>query len=303
MSDRQYPLLKTSTNCKDNLMTSMPLAGDLNETHVRLAVTDEEVAAAQRLRFTIFYEECKAKPSDEVLREKRDFDLYDTVAEHLIVVDPSRGDSPYAQIIGTYRMITQAAAREFGQFYSNDEFDISPLIDTNAYLLELGRSCVMEDYRTRPVLQLLWQGIAHFVFSNNVGLTFGCASLHGTDIENLKEELSYLHHFHLAVPELRAKALPGRYTNMNLMPASEIDEKEAFHKLPPLIKGYLRIGAKIGDGAVIDYQFNTTDVCIVLPTSYVRQRYLRHYERTTQKTVSSKILNLIPPLQETVQTA
>ena len=278
-------------------MSIIALSGSPEGIHVRLANTADEIEAAQRLRYHIFYEECKAKPDEAVLREKRDFDKYDAVAKHLIVVDPSRGSTPDRQIIGTYRMINQAAAKTLGQFYSSDEFDISPLINTGVELLELGRSCVLSEFRTRPVLQLLWQGIAFYVFDTDVGLTFGCASLHGTDVSALKEELSYLHHFHSAPKELRAKALPERYVDMDILPMNQIDEKEIFHKLPPLIKGYLRIGAKIGEGAVIDYDFNTTDVCVVLPTSYVRSRYLKHYERTTNKQVSPHIFTSIPPLE------
>lgn len=278
-------------------MSSEILSGTPDGIHVRLASTSKEIEAAQKLRYHIFYEECKAKADETILREKRDFDKYDAVAEHLIVVDPSQGDTPEEQIIGTYRMINQEAAQKLGQFYSSDEFDISPLKDTGVGLLELGRSCVLAEFRTRPVLQLLWQGIAYYVFDNDIGLTFGCASLHGTNIDDLKEELSYLYHYHMATEELRATALPHRYVNMDLLPPDAFDEKEVFHKLPPLIKGYLRIGAKIGDGAVIDYDFNTTDVCVVLPTSYVRERYLRHYEKTTNKQVSPQILTSIPPLE------
>ncbi|MGE4313854.1 MAG: GNAT family N-acetyltransferase [Pseudobdellovibrionaceae bacterium] len=279
-------------------MSSDILSGANDEIHVRLAKTPEEIDAAQYLRYRVFYDECKAIPSEETNKAKRDRDEFDAYAEHLIVVDPSRGRRATDYIIGTYRLITQKAASKLGHFYSSGEYDIAPMINTNVPLLELGRSCVEEEYRTRPVLQLLWQGIAHYVFENDVGLTFGCASLHGTDVEKLALELSYLHHFHSCTPELRPRALESRYVDMNLLPVSAIDEAEAFHRLPPLLKGYLRIGAKIGDGAVIDHQFNTTDVCVVLPTSYVKAKYLRHYERSTNKRVSPDILTAIPPLTE-----
>lgn len=279
-------------------MSIEALSGDENDIHVRLAETEDEVIAAQRLRYKVFYEEHQAKPSTDVATQKRDFDKYDAAAKHLIVVDPNRGKTAETQIVGTYRMINQEAADQVGQFYSSDEYDISLLKGKSVSMLELGRSCVLEEYRTRAVLQLLWKGIAYYVFDNEIGLTFGCASLHGTDPNKLKEELSYLHHFHKAPPDLCVKALPERYTDMNLMPKDQINEAEVFQKLPPLIKGYLRIGAKIGDGAVIDYDFNTVDVFITLPTSYVRDKYLKHYERTTQKTVAEHIFTSIPPLEK-----
>jgi putative hemolysin len=146
-------------------------------------------------------------------------------------------------------------------------------------VLELGRSCVLPAYRTRPVLQKLWQGIAQYVTQHRIDLMFGCGSLYGTSPADIAAELSYLYHYHLADPSVRPVAQPHRYVDMNLIPKDEIDVKTTFMKLPPLIKGYLRIGATIGDGAVIDSQWNSIDVCIVMPTSLVTEKYMKHYQR------------------------
>lgn len=263
-------------------MTKLPY--DPDKIQVRLAENASEVRAAQALRYKVFYEEYGAEPNDEMRREKRDIDGYDDITDHLVVLDNDLPSGP-DQIIGTYRLLRQEVAEKHGQFYTSDEYDIQPLLDNEKDLLELGRSCVLPPYRTRPVLQKLWQGIAHYVADHNIGLMFGCASLHGTDIDQLSEQLAYLHHYHRAPDHLCPKAVNGRYVDMNLHKKEELDVKAIFSSMPPLIKGYIRLGAHIGDGAVIDHQFNTTDVCIVMPTAQVRDKYVKHYERVTQKII------------------
>ncbi len=251
---------------------------------VRLARSRQEIEAAQHLRYKVFYEEYKAVPTPEMAASRRDADAYDDIADHLIVVDESIAD-PEQRIVGTYRLLRQESAKKFGQFYTSGEYDISSLTGSDASLLELGRSCVLGDYRTRPVLQLLWQGITDYMLDHNIELMFGCASLHGTDIDGMAIPLSYLYHYHLAPADLRPRALPDLYVDMNIVPKDRIDHKAAFAMLPPLIKGYLRVGASIGDGAVIDRQFNTVDVCIVMPMSHVTARYKRHYSRKVNRDI------------------
>lgn len=246
----------------------------------RLAETREEVEAAQRLRYAVFYEEQKATPSPEMAEARRDFDKFDDIADHLIVLDQAH---PKKGIIGTYRLLRSDVAQKNGGFYSASEFDLDSLVAHSNATLELGRSCVLPEYRTRQILQLLWQGIAGYIFDNNIEYMFGCASLPGTDIEAIKLQLSYLYHYHSTDKPYAPRAVDGRHIEMNLIPKDEINAKAVFSSLPPLFKGYLRVGAVIGDGAVIDEQFNTTDVCVVVDTSMLADRYLKHYERTTQK--------------------
>ncbi len=254
---------------------------DPENIEIRLSINDGEVRAAQALRYTVFYDEYGAQPNEEMLREKRDIDEYDAIADHLVVVD--QGLPKSNQIIGTYRLLRQSVAQKHGRFYTSDEYDIQPLINSGTTLLELGRSCVLPAYRTRPVLQKMWEGIAHYVADHDIGMMFGCASLHGTDVNALSEQLSYLYHYHLADKNVRPKAIPARFLDMNIHPRESLDARRVFASLPPLIKGYIRLGASIGDGAVIDKQFNTTDVCIVMPTANITQKYLKHYERITNK--------------------
>jgi putative hemolysin len=150
-------------------------------------------------------------------------------------------------------------------------------------ILELGRSCVGEDYRSRAAMQLLWRGIADYVLHYGISVMFGCGSLPGTDPAKLAMPLSYLYCNHLAPPELRACALPERYVDMRIVPPGEIDQRAAIGMLPALIKGYLRLGGFIGDGAVVDRQFNTTDVCIIVKTNLLAQKYYRHYIREADR--------------------
>lgn len=255
---------------------------DPEQIEIRLTENDAEIEAAQRLRYTVFYEEYGAKPDEEMKREKRDMDSYDPITDHLVVVDKSRTNG-LDSIVGTYRLLRQSVAEQHGEFYTSHEYNIQPLLDSGTTLLELGRSCVLPDYRTRPVLQKMWQEIAHYVADHDIGMMFGCASLHGTNIDDLSEQLAYLYHYHLADPSVCPRALDERFVDMNLHAKDDLDAKKAFMSLPPLIKGYIRLGASIGNGAVVDEQFNTTDVCIVMPTAQITEKYLKHYERVTQK--------------------
>lgn len=249
---------------------------------VRLATGTEDVIAAKELRYRVFYEEMGAIPTPAALASRRDEDPFDDVADHLLVLDHDRGNGTEA-VVGTYRLIRRSAAKIAGGFYTADEFDISSLEAHPGEILELGRSCTAEGYRTRPTMQLLWKGIAAYVFQNDISLMFGCASLPGNDAEALRTQLSYLYHHHLAPGRLRATALAERYTEMNLVPAADIDARRTAAALPPLIKGYLRLGGFVGAGAVVDHQFNTTDVCVIVETSSVSEKYYKHYEREARR--------------------
>jgi putative hemolysin len=250
-------------------------AGNLG---VRLAVTPDEIDAVQALRYRIFYQEMGATPDSEALASHRDRDQFDLIADHLLVIDHDLGDGA-SGVVGTYRLIRQEAAKQVGRFYSADEYDISALQVFPGRLLELGRSCVAAPYRSRAVMQMLWRGIAAYVFMHGIDLMFGCASLPGTDPDALASELSYLHAAHLAPEPIRPQALPARYVAMQRLPPETVDAKRVLNALPPLIKGYLRLGGFVGDGAVIDWQFNTTDIAVVVQTDLVTEKYYRHYER------------------------
>jgi len=253
---------------------------------VRLAQDEAEIIAAQHLRYRVFYEELGAAANAQMARDKLDVDEFDPVCDHLLVIDHSLPAEE--AVVGTYRLLREEVAIANDGFYSASEYDLSPLFmgrdehtaRQHGQFLELGRSCVRAEYRSNATIQFLWKGIAQYVYDHQVSYLFGCASLPGTDIAEHAEALSYLYHNFRAPEELCVYAVPSRHIEMNIMAAEQIRERDVVKALPPLIKGYLRLGGFVGDGAVIDQQFNTTDVCIVVKTDLVTEKYYRHYERT-----------------------
>ncbi|SHF59916.1 ornithine-acyl[acyl carrier protein] N-acyltransferase [Kaistia soli DSM 19436] len=259
---------------------SPPPLGRIGALEVRLAVTPREVKKAQKLRYKVFYEEMSAIPDIQTQVSRRDRDAFDAICDHLLVIDHDTiTKSGEAAIVGTYRLLRQDVAQRFSGFYSANEFDLAPLIERHSGLsfLELGRSCVLRPYRTKRTVELLWHGIWSYVRRHNIDVMIGCASLEGTDPDRLALPLAFLHHHARAPGDWQVGALPGRRVAMDRVPVEAIDAKAALHLLPPLLKGYLRIGAYVGDGAVVDRQFGTTDVLIVLPVSAINERYVNHY--------------------------
>jgi putative hemolysin len=256
-----------------------PVDLKIGDLEIRLAESEAEVAAAQSLRYRVFYEEMSASPTPEMAATKRDFDSFDPFCDHLIVIDARKG-SGAAGIIATYRLLRRSGAEKRGQFYSIDEYDISAIVAHPGEILELGRSCVDAAYRSKAVMQLLWKAISDYVFHFKIEIMFGCASFPGTNPDEHVTTLSYLHHRHMAPPEFRPRALASRYVSMDMKPIAEIDERRALASLPPLIKGYLRLGGFVGDGAVIDHQFGTIDVSVIVVTDLVSDKYYKHYART-----------------------
>ncbi len=253
---------------------------------VKLVTSPDDIYASQSLRYRVFYQEMSARPDKYALKTKLDKDAFDEICEHLVVIDHScknsdvGGSGAGPAVIGTYRLLPQSVAEQNGGFYTSNEFDIAPLVNSKRgshRFLELGRSCVLKPYRTTPTLELLWHGIWRYVRLRNLDVMLGCASFPGVDPEQLALPLSFLHHKCSAPPEWAVKALPERYIDMNRMAENQLDRRGAMRLMPPLIKGYLRLGAYIGEGAVIDEQFGTTDILIILPNSRISSRYLARF--------------------------
>jgi putative hemolysin len=242
---------------------------------VRLARSRAEVEACQALRYQVFHEEMGAKSGDLIRRRKLDVDAYDADCDHLIAVDPTHPGN--MGIVATYRLIRSHVAERVGCFYTATEFDIDALVSRGGNLLELGRSCVGAGHRTRAVMQMMWQGIAGYVADHQIDVMFGCASLPGTDVEAMSPVLSYLHHNHLAPADWRPVARDHVRAPFEPGPAPDSDQRRAFAALPPLLKGYLRLGGEVGEGAVLDRDFNTTDVCLIVRTETITSRYRNHY--------------------------
>jgi putative hemolysin len=248
----------------------------LGQLVLRLARSEAEMIAAQRLRYRVFYEEMAATPIGTMAAEKRDFDRFDAICDHLLVLDSELGSGPEA-VVGTYRLLRRSVAVRHGDFYTAGEYDISKILAVKGELVELGRSCVDARYRSGATVQALLRGLGAYADQYDIRIMFGCASLHGTDPKKLALPLSYIHHRLLAPEELRPRALDHLYVDMNLIAEDEIDSKEGHASLPPLIKGYARAGCRFGSGAVIDEQFNTTDVCVMLDLSATSSKYRQRF--------------------------
>ena len=243
----------------------------------RLADSAEDVRAAQKLRWQVFYTEMGARPPAG-LQHGFDSDAYDDWCDHLLVIDetPEFG----SQIVGTYRLLRQERLPMGEQFYSAQEFDLSDVLaerGATGQLLELGRSCVLPAYRTSSTIALLWRGIADYIAEHNIRLMMGCASFHGVDPFEHALGLSYLAHKHLAPQGCRPRAIGSDAISADILPIGSYDERRALMTLPPLVKGYLRTGAMIGEGAFVDRAFNTIDVCIVMPVEQIAERYLSKF--------------------------
>lgn len=246
---------------------------------LRLATTAEDVTAAQRLRYEVFVAELGGTGPlvDHAARLERD--SFDPFFDHLVLVDRRIDPASLGHVVGAYRVLPGDRRALSGQFYSESEYDLSPLLASGKRLLELGRSCVHADHRGGTAMFHLWNGLAEYVLDRGIEVLFGVASFHGTNSAELAMPLSWLHHRHLAPPEMRVRARPPHRLDMDLIPADQLDRKAAMVATPALIKAYLRLGGFVGDGAFIDRDFNTTDVCLVMDTGQMSARHRAFYLR------------------------
>ena len=265
--------------------------GEIGDLEVRLAQSRVDVRRAQKLRFRVFYKEMSAVSDAATLMQRRDMDPYDPICDHLLVIDkgkksrkvtnlPRRPWPTRSKVVGTYRLLRQEVAELYSGFYSQSEYDVASLIEKKSpdySFVELGRSCVLKPFRTKRTVELLWQGIWNYIHEYKCDVLIGCASFPGTDPKEHAEALSFLYHNALAPEDWRVRAHESLHVDMNMMAAEDINMKNALRALPPLIKGYLRLGAYIGDGAVIDHQFGTTDVLIIMPMEVMDSRYFSHF--------------------------
>ncbi len=259
----------------------------IGSLEVRLARTAREVRLAQALRYRVFYREMSAQDGASGKLWRRDIDGFDSICDHLLVIDHDPdlalnrriGGKKKPAVVGTYRLLRQDVAEQYSGFYTAGEYEINKLVERHRpkRFLELGRSCVLKEYRNKRTVELLWAGAWAYVQHHQIDVMIGCASLEGTEPRKLAVPLSFLHHHAAAPEEWRIRAVPSRYVSMDRLPPEQIDMRSALPELPPLIKGYLRLGAYIGEGAVVDHQFGTTDVCIVLPVSAINPRYYGHF--------------------------
>lgn len=268
-------------------LQNQPL-GRIDNLETRLAQSADEIVASQRLRYKVFYEEMSARPDKSALEKQLDRDPFDKYCDHLLVLDRSLNadnNQDTKNTVGTYRLLGQQRAKEAGGFYSAGEFQVDDLINRHPEkkFLEFGRSCVLPSYRTKRTIELLWQGSWAYVRRNNIDVMFGCASLEGTNPNKFSQALSFLYHHARAKNEWCIRASSDQTVEMNRIDAGDLNKRTALAQLPPLIKGYLRLGAMIGEEAVIDYQFGTIDIMIILPISHLNPRYVKHYGQNGER--------------------
>lgn len=251
----------------------------LDRYQVRLAQSQDDLIAAQRLRYQVFVTELGATGPmvDHDARLERD--EFDNHFDHLILVDTTRDPAGLEHVVGAYRLLSCDQMAKIGRFYSEGEYDLAPLKATGRRLLELGRSCVHPDHRGGTGMFHLWNGLAEYILARDIEVLFGTASFHGTDPETLALPLSYLWHNHLAPLSLRVAAIGEGAASMNLLAPDQIVRQEAMAKIPALIKAYLRLGGFVGDGAFVDRDFNTTDVCLVMDTARMSEKHRAFYTK------------------------
>lgn len=246
---------------------------------LRLAQTDRDLRAAQRLRYKVFVAELGGDGPLVDHQAQLERDEFDPVFDHLILVDPHRDADALDDVVGVYRLLPGDRVAAAGRFYSESEYDLSALKASGRRLLELGRSCVHMEYRGSAAMFHLWNGLADYVADRSIEVLFGVASFHGTDAAALAQPLAYLHHHHMAPEALRVQARPEQFQAMDLLPIDQLDRTLAMAGTPALIKAYLRFGGFVGKGAWIDHAFNTTDVCLVMDTDQMSAKHREFYAR------------------------
>ena len=268
----------TTLRYQQAVAQGLPL-GRIGSLEVRLARDDAEIEAAQRIRYRVFFEEMGAHASEAAAASRRDCDRFDPLCDHLLVLDTALPGNDLDRIVGTYRLLRDEKAAAAGGFYSVDEFEFDRLVARHPQrrFMELGRSCVLPDYRSKRTIGVLWQGIWAYVNHYGINVMAGCASFPGTDPYAHAQALSFLAYNCRPEPAWDVRAVSSRYERMDLVQREDVNSRAALNALPPLIKGYLRLGARVGDGCVIDREFGTTDVFIILPVDTISERYVNHY--------------------------
>lgn len=247
-----------------------------------IATSERDLRAAQRLRYRVFVEELGGDGPLVDHENRLERDEFDPVVDHLCLIDKRRSADALDHVVGAYRLLPGLRAEEFGRFYCDSEYDLTRLRASGRSLLELGRSCVDRDYRGGSGMFLLWNALADYVLDLGIELLFGVASFHGTDSRILAPSLSWLYHHHLADETLRPTARAEGYQPMNLIPPDQLDRREVMIGMPALIKAYLRLGGRVGDGAYIDRDFNTTDVFLLMDTAAMSEKHKKFYESRWQ---------------------
>ncbi|MDR2934083.1 MAG: GNAT family N-acetyltransferase [Rickettsiales bacterium] len=260
----------------------------VNNYEIRLAENSAEVLACQKLRYEHMIKEYAPDAGDnndgvnptnsDDARAGIDRDKFDDYCAHLIVINHELGDNPDDNIIATYRFMRAEHKNKIGRWYSDGEFDLSKLKPIENQLLELGRATVHTNFRNNITMKLLWQGIANYAQKYDIKYMIGTASFHSTDINELKEAMSFVYHYCAMPDEFDCPAITDDARDMNLMPKDEIDPKKTLLNLPPVIKGYLRVGGcSFGKSAFVDFPFGCIDIFTFFEFEKASEKYMNHF--------------------------
>jgi putative hemolysin len=261
-----------------------PISASRAEAHfcLRIADTEQDLRAAQRLRYRVFVQELGGAGTMVDHAAELECDRFDPYFDHLVLIDTRRNAAELDHVVGVYRLLPGDRAAAAGGFYSA-EYDLTLLQSRGDRVLELGRSCVHADYRGGTAMLHLWNGLADYVLTREIELLFGVASFHGTDIAALRQPLSWLHHNYLAPAALRVHAKLPNAQRMDLIASEFLDRPAALRAIPALIRAYLRLGGFVGEGAFIDHAFNTTDVCLIMDTKAMSEKHRGFYTRNAAR--------------------
>ncbi len=253
-------------------MTDDILRIEAGHLTVRVTRKPHLIEQAQKLRYHIFFDEMGGIPDNAAVEQaKRDFDAFDEVCDHLIVQDEDKD----GMVVATYRLLRREPMLKIGQFYSEKEFDVSGIKAMQGEVMELGRSCVHADYRSRAAMQLLFHGIGAYVMHYDVKLLFGCASFNGVDPQENVMGLSFLHHYHMTPPPLTP--ISKHVFEFKPLAKELVMPKQALKELPALIKGYLRMNGSFGRGVYIDEECHSVDIAVVVQTELLKENYGKRY--------------------------
>ena len=256
--------------------TEFSTLGQLGSLETRLARTKYEVKQSQALRYQVFCKECGAKPNARNRLLARDIERLDNYCDHLLVIDSNAQGSG---IIGTSRLMDDQNAKIAGSFYSQGEFNLKPLLLKEQKRMEVSRSCIAPTHRSKRAVELLWAGVWTVCIQRKIDTLFGCVSLPGTDPNEHMDALQWLSQNALLNDDDNCPAIHKSQFNLpkNNQGTQTKNDKRIFASLPPLLKGYLRLGAKVSHSAVIDHAFKTIDLLIVLQVAEINPKYLQHY--------------------------
>lgn len=267
---------------------SPAILGELGVLSTRLAENQAELKEAQKIRYQVFCDELSAaqQASPETRLEQEQHDL---ICDHLLVLDNSDRKNP--KTVGTQRFLVKRSKDTHLPFRSQSEFDLETLASLHPQksFMELGRSCILEAYRSKRTMELMWHGTWSYAVKNKVDVMTGCASFYAKSPEEISLVLGFLSTLTTDRPEWQVQPTSPKSVSIKQYEKLVKDPKRAIRALPPLIKGYLRLGAYFSNSVVTDEEFGTIDIAVILPVENINPRYVSYYGADASKHSKSHI--------------